>query len=403
MATEYVGVMPQEQSAAPAWFDLTSDQRALLAPLRDYLASAVAPGAVARDASGEFPHEIVAQLALMGLFGLQVPERYGGAELDSTTTALLIEEVAAVDGSLALTVASHNSLCVGHLLVAANEEQRQRWLPPLASGEQLGAWALTEPAAGSDAASLTTRATPTSGGFVLDGSKQFITQGTVGGTYVVMARTSEPAAGGPRSHGISAFVMSGATPGLVRGLPEKKLGLHSSDTTPLSFEGARVEVDALLGEVGEAFADVTKVLSGGRIGIGAMAIGLGRAALERAATYAQERRQFGQSLSRHQAVAFKLAEMATELEAARLLVRKAAALRDAGRDYTMAAAMAKLKGSVAGVAACDAAIQILGGYGYLRDFEVERFWRDARLTRIGEGTDEIQHLIIAREYLRQLA
>lgn len=400
---EYLWVMPQEQSAAPAWFDLTSDQRALLAPLRDYLASAVAPGAIARDSSGEFPHEIVAQLASMGLFGLQVPERYGGSELDSTTAALLIEEIAAVDGSLALTVASHNSLCVGHLLVAANEEQRQRWLPALASGEKLGAWALTEPSAGSDAASLTTRATPSGGGFVLDGSKQFITQGTVGGTYVVMARTSEPVAGGPRSHGISAFVMSGTTPGLIRGLPEKKLGLHSSDTTPLTFDGAHVGSDALLGEAGEAFADVTKVLSGGRIGIGAMGIGLGRAALERAAAYAQERRQFGQSLSRHQAVAFKLAEMATELEAARLLVRKAAALRDAGRDYTMAAAMAKLKGSVAGVAACDAAIQVLGGYGYLRDYEVERFWRDARLTRIGEGTDEIQHLIIAREYLRQLA
>lgn len=385
------------------WFELTADQRSLVGPLRDFLKGEVAPGARARDESGAFPHAIVAKLAGMGVFGLQVPETHGGVGLDTATAALIIEEIAAVDGSLALTVASHNSLCVGHLLIAASEEQRREWLPPLARAERLGAWALTEPGAGSDAASLSTRAEKVAGGYELNGSKQFITQGTVGGTYVVMARTSQPAAGAPRSHGISAFVMDGATPGLIRGLPEEKLGLHSSDTTPLTFQGARVPDSGLVGVLDEAFHDVSSVLSGGRIGIGAMGIGLGRAALERAAAYAQERRQFGQALSRHQAIAFKVAEMATELEAARLLVRKAAALRDAGRDFTMAAAMAKLKGSVAGVAACDAAIQVLGGYGYLRDYEVERFWRDARLTRIGEGTDEIQHLIIAREYLRRLS
>ncbi len=394
--------MPQE-TAAPAWFDLTDDQRALLGPLRDFLAGEVAPGAVERDESGDFPHQIVRELGAMGVFGLQVPERYGGAGLDTATAALMIEEIAAVDGSLALTVASHNSLCVGHLLTAANDAQKAEWLPPLAAAERLGAWALTEPGAGSDAAALSTRAERVTGGFELTGSKQFITQGTVAGTYVVMARTSAPPPGGSRSEGISAFVLDGATPGLVRGRPERKLGLHSSDTTPLTFEGARVPGGALLGELDGAFVDVATVLSGGRIGIGAMGIGLGRAALERAAAYAVERHQFGRALAKHQAVAFKVAEMATELEAARLLVQKAAALRDAGRDFAMAAAMAKLKGSVAGVAACDAAIQVLGGYGYLRDFEVERYWRDARLTRIGEGTDEIQHLIIAREYLRALA
>lgn len=398
----YVGHMAGSQ-ATPAWFDLTDDQRAVLGPLRDYLRAEVAPGAIARDESGEFPGRIVRELGAMGIFGLQVPEEHGGAGLDTMTAALVVEEVAAVDGSLALTVASHNSLCVGHLLVAANEAQRREWLPQLATAEKLGAWALTEPGAGSDAASLTTRAVRSEGGYEITGAKQFITQGTVAGTYVVVARTADPAPGAARSDGISAFVVDGAAPGLVRGKPEKKLGLRSSDTTPLQLDGVRVGHEALLGEEGTAFADVSRVLSGGRIGIGAMGIGLGRAALERAARYAQERRQFGQPLARHQAVAFKLAEMATELEAARLLVRKAAALRDSGRDYTMAAAMAKLKGSVAGVSACDAAIQVLGGYGYLRDFEVERFWRDARLTRIGEGTDEIQHLIIAREYLRQLA
>jgi alkylation response protein AidB-like acyl-CoA dehydrogenase len=383
-----------------AWFDMTADQRAVIGPLREVLRDEVAPGAAARDAGGEFPHELVKRLAGLGLFGLQVPERLGGAGLDTVTTAMVIEEVAAVDGSLALTVASHNSLCLGHLLRAADERQLAAWVPPLAAGERLGAWCLTEPGAGSDAAALTTRARRTPVGWVVDGSKVFITQGSVAGTYVVMARTSEPAEGRERGHGISAFVLDGATPGLVRGKPEKKLGLTSSDTTPLTFEGMELPADALLGAEGEAFADVAHVLTGGRIGIGAMGIGLGRAALEAALAYASERRQFGKPIARHQAVAFKLAEMAMELEAARLLVLKAAALRDAGRDHTAAAAMAKLKGSTAGVAACDAAIQVLGGYGYTKEYPVERYWRDARLTRIGEGTDEIQHLIIARELLR---
>lgn len=391
--------MNPTESAEPAWFDLSPDQRAVLGPLRDYLRSEVAPGAIARDETGEFPFHIVKQLGAMGMFGLQVPERYGGAELDTVTSALVIEELAAVDGSLCLTVASHNSLCTGHLLLAANEEQKREWLPALASGASLGAWALTEPGAGSDAASLRTRAREARGGYEITGNKQFITQGTVGGTYVVVARTDDPPAGGRPAAGISAFVMKGDTEGLVRGRPEKKLGLQSSDTTPLSFEAAWVGADQLVGTRGAAFDDVTTVLAGGRIGIGAMGIGLGRAALEVAARYASEREQFGRALVRHQAVAFKIAAAATELEAARLLVRKAATLRDQGRDYTEAAAMAKLKGSVAGVDACDAAIQILGGYGYIRDYEVERMWRDARLTRIGEGTDEIQHLIIARHYL----
>jgi hypothetical protein len=240
-------------------------------------------------------------------------------------------------------------------------------------------------------------------GYVIDGSKVFITQGTVAGSYVVIARTDPPRDGHSKADGISAFVVDGDTPGLIRGVPEEKLGLHSSDTTPLTFEGMRVPAENLLGARGRGFEDVKAVLDGGRIGIGAMGIGLGRAALEIAARYAQEREQFGRPIARNQAIAFKLAEMATELEAARLLVMKAAALRDAGRDHTLAASMAKLKGSVAGVAACDAAIQILGGYGYVRDYQVERLWRDARLTRIGEGTDEIQHLVIARQVLQTFA
>ncbi len=394
--------MADAPAAAPAWFDLTPDQRALLGPLRELLRDEVAPGAADRDERGEFPTELVARLGALGLFGLQAPEAYGGAGLDSVTAALVIEEVAAVDGSLALTVASHNSLCLGHLLRAATEDQKREWVPPLAAGERLGAWCLTEPGAGSDAASLSSRARRDDDAWVIDGSKVFITQGTVGSTYVVMARTSDPGEGRERSSGISAFVVDGSSPGLVRGRPEKKLGLASSDTTPLTFEAMRVPHDALLGSEGEAFADVAHVLTGGRIGIGAMGIGLGRAALEAALAYAGERRQFGKPIGQHQAIAFKLADMATELEAARLLVRKAATLRDLGREHTAAAAMAKLKGSVAGVAACDAAIQVFGGYGYTKEYPVERYWRDARLTRIGEGTDEIQHLIIARELLRSL-
>jgi alkylation response protein AidB-like acyl-CoA dehydrogenase len=394
--------MSQEVSVrAGSWFEPDADLRAILAHLREYLRREVAPGARARDESGEFPFDLVAGLSALGLLGLQVPERHGGAGLLTVATAAIIEELAAVDGSLCLTVASHNSLCIGHLLLAGNEEQKQRLLPPLASGERLGAWCLTEPGSGSDAAALATRAEERGDSFVLNGAKSFITQGTVAGTYVVLARTDEPRPEHGKADGISAFVVDGDSPGLIRGKPERKLGLHSSDTTPLTFESVEVPTGNLLGERGAAFADVMQVLAGGRIGIGAMGIGLGRAALEVAARYALEREQFGRPIASNQGVSFKLAEMATELEAARLLVLKAAALRDAGREFGMAAAQAKLKGSVAGVQACDQAIQILGGYGYMSEYEVERMWRDARLTRIGEGTDEVQHMIIARELLRR--
>lgn len=383
------------------WCDLTPDQKALLGSLREFLRDEVAPGAIERDATGAFPHALIARLGSLGVLGMQVPERYGGAALDTLTTALILEEIASVDGSLCLTVASHNSLCTGHIVLAGTDAQRERYLPDLASGRKLGAWALTEPGSGSDAASLVTQAKDEGDSFVLSGSKMFITQGTVASVYVVMARSDPPPIGASRAVGISAFIVEGDVPGLIRGKPEKKLGLHSSDTAALTLENVRVPASHLLGERGQAFRDVMAILDGGRIGIAAMAVGLGRSALEIAAKYALERRQFGRSIAEFQGVSFKLAEMATELEAARLLIRKAAALRDAGRDYTMVASMAKLKGATAGVKACDDAIQILGGYGYIQDYQVERLWRDARLTRIGEGTDEVQHLIIAREYLRQ--
>ncbi len=382
------------------WFELTTDQKALLGPLKDFLKTEVAPGAIERDKTGVFPHEIVRQLGAMGVLGMQVPEQYGGAALDTVTMALITEEIAAVDGSLCLTVASHNSLCTGHILVAGNAEQKAKFLPDLASGTKLGAWGLTEPGSGSDAAALKSKAVDKGDHFVLSGSKAFITQGTVAGTYVLLARSDQAAAGRSSADGISAFVVS-ADPKIIPGKPESKLGLHSSDTAALNFENLAVPSENLLGKRGRAFSDVMTVLSGGRIGIGAMGIGLGRSALEIAAKYALEREQFGEPIANKQAISFKIAEMATELEAARLLVLKAATLKDAGKDYTLAASQAKLKGSVEGVKACDYAIQILGGYGYVQDYEVERMWRDARLTRIGEGTDEVQHLIIAREYLKQ--
>lgn len=394
-------MMQGVSGGSDVWFELSEDQKALIGPLREFLRAEVAPGAIARDESGAFPHEVVKQLGEMGVLGMQVPEAYGGAALDTPTMARIIEEIAAVDGSLCLTVASHNSLCTGHIQIAGSDAQHARWLPDLASGRVLGAWGLTEPTSGSDAAALKTTAEDKGDHFVLNGSKVFITQGTVAGTYVIIARTDPAPDARSQAQGISAFVVDGASEGLIRGKPEKKLGLHSSDTTPLTFENLRVPAENLLGTRGQGFKDVMAVLNGGRIGIGAMGVGLGRGALEIASKYALEREQFGKPISSNQAISFKIAEMATELEAARLLILKAAALKDAGRDYTLAASMGKLKGSVAGVQACDYAIQILGGYGYMQDYQVERMWRDARLTRIGEGTDEVQHLIIARGFLKQ--
>ena len=385
--------------------DLTSDQRALLGALSNFLKQQVAPGAAERDRSGEFPHELVRQLGELGLMGAQTPEEYGGAGLDTATFALLIEEIAAVDGSLCLTVASHNSLCQGHILIAGTEAQKQKFLPDLAAGRTLGAWGLTEPGSGSDSGGLATRAeVQPDGGWLLNGSKNFITQGSVGGTYVVLARTDAPRAGRSKTDGISAFVFNRAeVQGFSVGRVEDKLGLRSSDTAQLIFEDLRLPADALLGTRGQGFKDVMRVLDGGRIGIAAMGLGLGRAAFEFAAGYAAGRAQFGRSIAEHQGTGFKLADMDVQLEAARLLIRKAAELKDAGLDFTVAAARAKLFASEAGVRACDDAIQILGGYGYVTDYPVERYWRDNRLTRIGEGTSEVQRLILSRAVMARYA
>lgn len=383
------------------WFELDSEERQIIGTLRDFLQAEVAPTADERDETGAFPFEIVKKLGEMGVMGAQVPEQYGGAGLSTRIFARIVEEIAAVDGSLALTVASHNSLCTGHILIAGNEQQKRHFLPRLASAEALGAWGLTEPGSGSDAAALRSKAEETGSGWVLNGSKQFITQGSVAGIYVVNART-DAAPNEEKQHlGLSALVFEAPIQGLRIGRKEKKLGLSASDTAQLIFEDVHLPKEALLGERGKGFYDVMKVLEGGRIGIAAMAVGLGRAALEFAAKYALEREQFGRPIAEFQAVSHKLADMATQLEAARLLYLKAAELRDAGKPFGQAAAQAKLFASEVAVHACDEAIQVLGGYGYIKEYPVERYWRDARLTRIGEGTSEVLKVIIAKHLLAQ--
>jgi alkylation response protein AidB-like acyl-CoA dehydrogenase len=390
----------EKPGASNLFFEPTRDQRDLVGSVKDFLKSRVAPGAAERDQSHDFPLEIVRQLGELGVMGANTPEQYGGAGLDTATFAMILEEIAAVDGSLALTVASHNSLCTGHIMTGGSEAQKARYLPGLARAETLGAWGLTEPSSGSDSGAMQTTAREVEGGFVINGSKIFITQGSVGGVYVVNARTDPPRDGKSKTDGISAFVFPRDTPGLRIGRKEDKLGLNSSDTAMLIFEDMFVPTDALLGTRGQAFKDVMRVLDGGRIGIAAISVGLGRAALEAASKYALEREQFGKPIAEFQGIGFKLADMATNLSAARLLVMKAAALRDAGRPYTLEAAQAKLFASEVGVKACDDAIQIHGGYGYIKEYPVERYWRDARLMRIGEGSSEIQHVIISREWLK---
>ena len=359
--------------------------------VRAFVRDRVVPSAARWSEAGAFPRDIVPELASLGLLGLAVPTEHSGAGLDVLTIALVMEELGAGDGSVALTVAAHNSLCGGHVLVAGSAEQRARWLPPLASGERLGAWALTEPGSGSDAAAARTRAERDGDGWVLTGTKQFITNASLAGFYVVIAAAGD---------GLSAFGIEAGTPGIRAGRPERKMGLHASDTAPLILEGCRVSDADRIGEVGRAFEDVKKVLDRGRIGIGSLAIGLGRAAVEVATSYAKERRQFGRPIADFQLVQQHLVRARNELDAGRMLIHRAAALADAGKPFRKEASMAKLYATEAASRAANAALQELGGYGYMRDQPVERIVRDARLMEIGEGTSEIQRVVIARELLR---
>ncbi|HLG22227.1 MAG TPA: acyl-CoA dehydrogenase family protein, partial [Candidatus Manganitrophaceae bacterium] len=338
----------------------------------------------------------IPKMAALRLLGIAIPEEYGGAGLGALETAIILEEIARVDGAAALIVASHNSLCATHLYLFGNEDQRRRFLVPLAKGLTLGAWALTESESGSDAASMKTVATLQGDQWVIQGSKLFITQGSTAGIYVITAST-DPSKG---AKGISAFVVERETSGLIVGKIEKKLGVRASDTAALHFENLRIPRENLIGVLNDGFQNVLHILAGGRIGIGAMAVGLARGALEESIRYAKERKQFGRPIGDFQAIQWKLSDMATEIEAARLLVYRAALLKDSGDEFKRAASEAKLFASEVAMRATTQAIQIHGGSGYLKDFPVERYFRDAKICEIGEGTSEIQRKIIAKALLQ---
>ena len=374
-------------------FGYRDDQLAVQGAVRDFARDRIVPNAEKWSEAGAFPIELLPELAQLGLTGLAVPVELGGAGLDVLTIALVMEELGAADGSIALTIAAHNSLCIGHLLVAASDEQKRRWLPSLARGEYLGAWALTEPSSGSDAIAVQSRAVRDGNAYVLNGTKQFITNGSLAGFAVVTAGAGE--------RKLSAFGVSRGTPGFRAGKTERKMGLHASDTSQLVLEDCRVPESDRIGADGAAFDDVKKVLDRGRIGIGALALGLGRAALETAIAYAKERKQFGRPIAEFEMIQWKIVRARTQLDAGRLLVHRAAALADCGKPFSVAASKAKLYATEAASRAANDSLQILGGYGYLRDYPVERILRDARLMEIGEGTSEVQRIVIAKDLARQ--
>jgi alkylation response protein AidB-like acyl-CoA dehydrogenase len=373
------------------------EQHALLRQsVRDFVRAEVAPNAQRWDREERFPAEMVPKLAAMGLLGIRIPEEYGGSGLDMRAYAICIEEIARADGSMALTVASHNGLGTGHLLAFGTEEQKRRYLPKAASGEWLAAWALTEPGSGSDAAALRTTARRDGADWVIDGTKTFITQGSVGGFCIVLARTNPV---GAKQQGITAFVVDRGTPGFVASRHLLKLGCRSSDTAELTLDGVRVSDAHRVGEVDQGFIDTMRILDRGRISIAAMALGLGFGALEKAIAYAKDRQAFGRPISDFQAIQWILADAKTELDAASLLTYRAAWLADRGEPFSEAAAMAKLFASEAASRACNGALQVHGGYGYVREFDVERHLRDVKLCEIGEGTSEVQRMVIAKHVL----
>ncbi|MBU8894764.1 acyl-CoA dehydrogenase family protein [Corallococcus sp. M34] len=377
-------------------FDLPESHRALQSSLRDFCERRVKPYAREWDKDEKFPMEVVRELGQLGVMGILVSEDLGGAGMDALAVAVAVEEIARFDGSLALTVASHNGLGTSHVRVFGSDAQRARYLPKLASGEWLGAWGLTEPGSGSDAAGMRTTAVRKGNGWVLNGSKMFITQGTVGDVFVVLAVTAPE----KRQKGITAFVLEKGLPGFSQRAIHGKLGMRSSDTAELILENVEVPDSARVGELNHGFIDTLKILDRGRITIGALAVGLARGALEESVRYSRERTAFGQAIGEFQGLRWMMADMKTELEAARLLVHRAARLADAGQPYSKEASMAKLFASEVATRACGKAVQIHGGYGYTREFPVERYLRDAKLCEIGEGTSEIQRSIIAKELFK---
>ena len=380
-------------------FGLSSEQEALRREIRTFAAKEILPHVMEWDEHGTFPADVVKKMGEMGLMGVIFPEELGGAALGYVEYVLAIEELSRVDGSLGIIVASHNSLCTNHIRLAGSEEQQKRWIPRLASGEWLGAWGLTEPGSGSDAGGMRTTAVRQGDGWVLNGSKTFITNGSHATCAVVMALTDKAKA----THGgVTGFVVERGTAGFRSGKKENKLGLRASDTAELIFEDCVVPAENMLGTEGSGFKDAMRVLDGGRISIAALALGIARGALDAAMKYATQRRQFGKAISEFQAIQFKLATMATELDAAWLLTMRAAQMKDAGLNVTLESSMAKLYASEVACRICDEGVQIHGGYGFIKDYPAEKFYRDVKLCTIGEGTSEIQRIVIARELLKRM-
>jgi alkylation response protein AidB-like acyl-CoA dehydrogenase len=376
-------------------FALTDEQRLLRQAVREFAEAEIAPHVREWDEAQRFPSTLVGKMAELGLMGIQFPEQWGGAGMSAIDYCLCLEELARVDPSVALSVAAHNGLGPAHIFMFGTDAQKARWLTPLAQGEKLGAWALTEPNAGSDAAGTRTTAVRDGDGWVLNGTKTFITHGASADVLVVMASTNRARG----AKGISAFVVERGTPGLKAGRKEDKLGMRASETTEVILEQCRVPSDHLLGEEGLGFIGALQVLDAGRIGIAALSVGLAQGAFDCSRRYASTRMQFGQPIASFQAIQWKLADMATRIEAARLLTWRAAFLKDRQQKTTIESAMAKLYASEIAVRAAEDAVQVHGGYGFVKDYPAEKFFRDVKLTTIGEGTSEIQRLVIARHLL----
>jgi alkylation response protein AidB-like acyl-CoA dehydrogenase len=379
-------------------FELTQEQQMIRKTVRDFSEKEIRPIAKEIDATGQFPWQVVRKMAGLGLFGLPIPEEYGGSEADTLSYAIAVEEVSRVSGSIGITLAAHTSLGTYPIYRFGSEEQKKKYLPRLAAGEGLAAFGLTEPEAGSDATAVKTTAVLDGDHWVINGTKTFITSGSIA-DVVIIAAVTDKAAG---TRGISNIIVEKSTPGFRPGRDEEKMGLKGSVTSQLFFEDCRVPKQNLLGKPGEGYKQFLITLDGGRISIGAMALGLAQGAMEAAVKYSKQRVQFGQPIANLQAIQWMIADMATEIDAARLLVYRAAQLKDKGVRFTKEAAMAKLFASEAAERACFKAIQIHGGYGYMREYDVERIYRDNRLTTIGEGTSEIQRLVIARQVLEEV-
>ena len=376
-------------------FRPTEEQQLLRRSVREFAETEIRPHVREWDDTQHFPIELMPKLAALGLLGIQVPEQYGGAAMSAIDYCICIEELARVDPGVALSVAAHNGLCSAHILLVGSEAQKQKYLVPLARGEKIGAWGLTESTSGSDAAAMRTTASRAGDCWVLNGSKTFTTHGRVGDVMVVMAATDRAAG----TRGISAFVVDKGTPGMSPGKKEDKLGMRASDTSEVLFDNCRVPAGQLLGGEGQGFTNTMQVLDAGRIGIAALSVGLAQGAYEAALAYARERKAFGKTISSFQAIQWKLADAATRIEASRLLTYRAAYLKDRGGRTTLESSMAKLYASETAVRVADDCVQIHGGYGFVKDYPAEKYFRDVKLTTIGEGTSEIQRLVIARHLL----